>query len=65
MDPRYERDVTALFDLICSVVNGKQAEVSMQGLQILNNDTILLNFILHHPQRLRMVEECLNRARRK
>ena len=63
MDPRYEREVTSLFHLICSMVNGRQAEVSMQGLQILNNDTILMNYVIHHSQRLRIVEECLNQTR--
>ena len=48
---------------LCKLVNGDQAEVGLQALQILDTDVILMNYVVHENQRLRMIEECLNKNR--
>ncbi|KAK8799410.1 hypothetical protein WA538_002978 [Blastocystis sp. DL] len=56
-----EEDVTALFAWLCRLVNGAQAEVSLQALRIFDNDTVLSNYIVHDAVRVRMIEECLSK----
>lgn len=58
-----EEDVTALFAWLCRLVNGAQAEVSLQALRIFDNDTVLSNYIVHDAVRVRMIEECLSKNR--
>ena len=60
----FERDITALLSWICKLVNGNQAEICMQGIQILDSDRVLLNYIVCKPYRVRMVEQCLSQNRR-
>ena len=55
--------MTALFAWLCRLVNGAQAEVSLQALRIFDNDTVLTNYIVHDAVRVRMIEECLSRNR--
>ena len=62
-EPMCCEDVSRLFSLLCKLVNGDQAEVSLQALQIFDTDVILMNYIVHENQRLRMIEECLNKNR--
>ncbi|CBK24918.2 uncharacterized protein [Blastocystis hominis] len=60
----FEGEITALLEWICKLVNGNQAEICMQGIQILDSDRVLLKYIVCKPYRVRMVEQCLNRNRR-
>ena len=62
-EPMCYDDVSRLFSLLCKLVNGDQAELSLQALQIFDTDVIMMNYIVHENQRLRMIEECLNRNR--
>lgn len=64
MESMFEREITMLLSWICKLVNGNQAEISMQGIQILDSDRVLLNYIVCKPYRVRMVEQCLNQNRR-
>ena len=60
----FESEITALLEWICKLVNGNQAEICMQDIQILDSDRVLLKFIVCKPYRVRMVEQCLIRNRR-
>ena len=63
MEPMYYEDISRLFVFLCKLVNGDQAEVGLQALQILDTDVILMDYVVHENQRLRMIEECLNKNR--
>ena len=59
-------DVTSLFVFLCHLVNANHAEIGMQALEILDSDHVLMTYIVHSDQRIRIVEQCLhnNRGRR-
>lgn len=59
-DGKFEDDVTTLLAWLCKLVNGNQAEICMQAIQILDSDRILIKYIVCKPYRVRMVEHCLN-----
>ena len=60
----FEKDVTSLFVFLCHLVNASQAEISMQALQIIDSDYVLMNYIVHNDQRIRLVEQCLHDNRK-
>ena len=47
----FEGEITALLEWICKLVNGNQAEICMQGIQILDSDRVLLKYIVCKPYR--------------
>ena len=63
MDGKFEDDVTTLLAWLCKLVNGNQAEICMQAIQILDSDRVLIKYIVCKPYRVRMVEHCLNQNR--
>ena len=47
MDGKFEEDVTSLLAWLCKLVNGNQAEICMQAIQILDSDRILIKYTKH------------------
>ena len=63
MNEQYEQDMNRVFSRILRVVNERHADCGLRALALLNSDRILLNYIMEHPQRVRLVEKCLQSIR--
>ena len=63
MNEQYEQDVNRVLSRILLVVNERHADCGLRALSLLNSDRILLNYIMEHPQRVHLIEKCLQSIR--
>ena len=63
MNEQYEQDVNRVLLRILQVVNERHADCGLRALTLLGSDRILLNYIMEHPQRVQLIEKCLQSIR--
>lgn len=63
LNSEFEEDLTNLFLWMNQLINQSHAEIALKCLNILNNDFILLNYIINYEWRIRSIEISLNKNR--
>lgn len=61
LNAEYEEDLNHVFYWLAQLINQSHAEIALKSLNILNNDYILLNYIINHQNRIRHIEMSLNK----
>ena len=63
INPEFEEDLTSVITWLTNLVNQHHAEIAHRCLNILNNNFILLNYVVNHDSRVHAIERCLNKNR--
>ena len=61
LSSEFANEINHVILWLITLVNQNHAEIALKSLTILNNNYILLNYIVNDEERLREIENCLNR----